>query len=31
LMQLPEQSLLDLRAYLRDLESAAGASIARTV
>jgi uncharacterized FlaG/YvyC family protein len=31
LMQLPEQSLLDLRAYLRDLESAAGSSIARTV
>jgi uncharacterized FlaG/YvyC family protein len=31
LMQLPEQSLLDLRAYLRDLEHAAGSSIARTV
>jgi uncharacterized FlaG/YvyC family protein len=30
LMQLPEQSLLDLRAYLRDLEGAAGHSIART-
>jgi uncharacterized FlaG/YvyC family protein len=31
LMQLPEQSLLDLRAYLRDLERAAGPSISRTV